>query len=107
LSLGEGDWLFDIAKRRGTDMTKSWLAVITVNGSGSWARHDNKAQAVKNVCRQFKADFGRYYDLKEKPVRVVIVDHTDHEQIWWDETGFYAEGSKERLPIAQIIEHAY
>ncbi len=77
------------------EQAKDYLAVITVNGVGSWVRDHDKETAIKRVVRLFKQDFKNYFKLeKGKTINIDVLDVTSHDTVWWDDRCFYTKGDK-------------
>jgi|GEM_PF-3446542 len=69
-----------------------FLAVITINGGSSWARHRIKDKAIANVAKIFRSDWGRLFHLKKGDERTVeVVDVTGYDDICW---GYDAEDGR-------------
>jgi len=77
------------------EQAKDYLAVITVNGVGSWARETDREKAIKNAIRRFKADFNTYFKLeKGKVINIDVLDVTGQDTVWWDDRCFYTKNDK-------------
>ena len=84
------------------DKAKDYLAVITVMGTGSWARGPDKEKAIKSVVRRFKSDFKNYFKLpRGKEIHIDVLDVTGHETVYWDDRCFWTKDDK---PFAGPIE---
>ena len=83
---------------------RDYLAVLTVNGVGSWGRDKDKDKAVKTAVRIFKLDFKSVFKLTPgKKLKVDVLDVTGHDTVTWDATGFYTKSEK-LLPRPEVIE---
>jgi len=77
------------------EQAKDYLAVITVNGVGSWARDPDKETAIKRVVKLFKSDFKTYFKLeKGKKITIDVLDVTGQDTVWWDDRCFYNKDDK-------------
>jgi hypothetical protein len=86
---------------------KDYLAVISNGIAGSFARGADREKAIKDVARIYRNDFRDFYKFK-KGVKVVInvVDVTGHDDIWWNESGFFVGDQKLDRTIERV-EHVY
>lgn len=85
-----------------------YLAVITVNGVGSWARDPDKAKAIKNVVRRFRADFKSYFKLpKGTEINIDVLDVSGHDQVWWDDRCFYTKDDKPFTGPVEVVKHTF
>jgi len=75
---------------------RNWLAIISANGCGSWARAETREEAVANVKRIFRADWKTLFQKPKEGVTVMVWDLTGYDQVWWDHPAYVKEG---HLPI--------
>lgn len=67
-----------------------YLAVIFVGGGSAYGRAADREKAIANAMKIYKSDFGQIFKIKRGDSVVVnVIDVTPHDEISWDETGFY------------------
>ena len=90
------------------DNQHDYLAVIWLSsGAGSYCRSHNYDEAVKGVTRLFRSDFRGIIKIKKGyKVSINVVDVQGHDEVWWDETGFYDGKEQLNRPI-QKVSHVY
>ena len=86
-----------------------YLALINVNGLGSWARGPDKEQTIKRVIGMFHGDFKSILkpESKKPKIKIKVYDLANYDQVWWDEYGLYDGDDKHIDAKAEIIEHTY
>lgn len=85
-----------------------YLAIIQANGIGSWSRDWERAQAISNVVRMFKADWKSILKPKDKKpkVTVLVYDIEGYDEVTWDDCNMYGDGKKLDI-VPEKIEHTY
>lgn len=87
---------------------KEWLAIIIgPYGGGSWARGRDMDVQIKRVCKIFKSDWKTLFKLpKGQEVKVVILDVTDRDHVYWDDFGFHDKDRGESFKPHSVVKAA-
>jgi hypothetical protein len=78
-----------------------YLAIIYIGGGSSWGRGSDKDSAVKNAVKSLR-DWKTLYKVSNVMVTVNVFETEGHDDIAWDDLGFWADGKKFKPTIETV-----
>lgn len=89
-------------------MKKDYLAIISIGGGSTFGRDESIYDAVEGAARFLALDFGSYYKIDNKAVKVAVYDVTGLDEIHWEHAGHVYEWKYNRasdlLPLHRLVE---
>ena len=83
---------------------KLYCGIVFIGTGSSWAYGDTPEKAAKAAAKLCRRDWGRLFKLDDQPIKVNVIDMTDHEGWFADHRGIYADGTDEPIEvIAKLV----
>lgn len=93
-----------------SDTKRDYLAVITTAyGGGSYARGPDRVDTIKRAAKLYKQDWKHLLKIG-KTVKVNVIDVTGHDEVSWDDRGFYIADEETIVRLdtpVEVVEYIY